>query len=431
MLAAALPFLYGAGARADVPAETTGGEVWRIRLASIIHPVAKEFLVETLELADQQGAATLVIELDTPGGLLSSTREMTTAMLGARTPVVVWVAPDGAQAASAGFFLLQAADVAAMAPATNTGAAHPVAAGGKDIEGVVGEKAEQDAAAMIRALASRRGRNVELAEAAVVASRSFTAREALDAGLIEVVAPTLQDLLAAIDGREIEKPEGTKRALAVAGKIVRDVEMPAFKRFLSRIAHPDLAAILLTIGMLGIYFELSHPGTILPGVVGGICLLLAFFALSVLPVNYVGVALIALAIVLFVAEIYVASFGALALGGIISLVLGLAMLFRTPEPALRISWSLIVGLAVVAGLAVAGAIFLVTRAFRAPVRTGAEGLVGERVRLRTALAPEGKIFVQGEWWDASADADVAQGEEVEVTGVEGMRLRVRRLVERS
>ncbi len=350
-----------------------GGDVFRVRIDSIIHPVASDYLRESLEQADREGAAALVVELDTPGGLLSSTREMTTAMLGARTPVVVWVAPDGAQAASAGFFILQAADIAAMAPATNTGAAHPVAAGGATIEGDLGKKAEEDAAANIRALAGRRGRNIELAEAAVVKSRSFTAQEALDQHLIDVVAKDLPALLAAIEGREVEKPAGTKRALAVVGHPVRELELPPFKRLLSKLAHPDLAGILLTIGMLGIYFELSHPGAVLPGVVGGICLLLAFFALSVLPVSYVGVALVALAVVLFIAEVKVTSYGMLAVGGIIALVLGLGMLFRSPDPVLRVSRSLIAGLAVVAAAVAVSAMFLAARALRNPGRHRARG----------------------------------------------------------
>lgn len=419
----------GLAAASPVRAEEAGsadGPLLRLRIDSIIHPIAEEFLTSTLAEADRRGAAALIVELDTPGGLLSSTRDMTTAMLGAKTPVIVWVGPDGAQAASAGFFLLQAADFAVMAPSTNTGAAHPVGAGGTDIAGHLGEKAEQDAAATIRALAARRDRNVELAEKAVVESRSFTAREALDANLIDLVAASLPELVAALDGREFEKPDGETRRLELAGRLVESVEMPAYRRFLSRIAHPDLAGILLTLGMLGIYFELSHPGAIFPGVLGGICLLLAFAALSVLPVNYVGVALVVLAVVLFVAEVKVTSYGALALGGIISLVLGLAMLFKSAEPAIQVSGSLIATLAVTAALLVAGGLYLVTRTYRTPVTTGEEGLVGARASARTALVPAGKVFVQGEWWNAVAESDVAAGEEVEVVAVEGLILRVRR-----
>jgi membrane-bound serine protease (ClpP class) len=429
MLALAAAFLAASGLAAAT--EPAAGPLLRLRLDSIVHPIAKDFLVSALADADRRGAAALIVELDTPGGLLSSTREMTTAMLGAKTPVVVWVGPDGAQAASAGFFLLQAADFAVMAPSTNTGAAHPVGAGGSDIEGHLGAKAEQDAAATIRALAARRGRNVELAEKAVVESRSFTAREALDENLIDLVAGSLPELVAALDGREYEKPEGEKRTLALAGRVVESVELPFYRRFLSRIAHPDLAGILLTLGMLGIYFELSHPGAIFPGVLGGICLLLAFAALSVLPVNYVGVALVVLAVVLFVAEIKVTSYGALALGGIISLVLGLAMLFQSAEPALRVSWSLIAVLAATAALLVAGGVLLIARTYATAPAAGEEAMIGTRVVARTALTPAGKLFLLGEWWNAVADGEVAAGEEVEVFAVDGLTLRVRRTGARS
>lgn len=427
MLLLAVLFPYGSAGAEDSP----GTEILRLRIASIIHPVAEEYLREGLEEADRVGAAAVVVELDTPGGLLTSTREMSTAMLAARTPVIVWVAPDGAQAASAGFFLLQAADFAAMAPATNTGAAHPVGAGGETIEGDLGAKAEQDAAATIRALAERRGRNVALAESAVVESRSFTAQEALDQNLIDLVAPSLPALLAELDGRPFEKPAGEERTLELSGRVVRDVEMSAFQRFLSRIAHPNLAGILLTIGMLGLYFELSNPGAVLPGVVGGICLLLAFFALSVLPVSYIGVGLVALAVVFFVAEVKVAGTGLLALAGIISLVLGLGMLFRTAEPAMRVSKSVIGTMAVVAALLVAGAVFLVAKTYRNKVTTGAEGLVGSRAVARSALAPTGKVFLEGEWWNAVADTEIAAGSPVEVVAVDGMTLRVRPVDERS
>jgi len=427
MLLVAALFQYGAAEAEDSPGE----EILRLRIASIIHPVAEEYLREGLEEADRVGAAAVVVELDTPGGLLSSTREMTTAMLAARTPVVVWVAPDGAQAASAGFFLLQAADFAAMAPSTNTGAAHPVGSGGETIEGDLGEKAEQDAAATIRALAERRGRNVPLAESAVVESRSFTAQEALDQNLVDLVAPNLPALLVELDGREFEKPAGEARTLELSGRVVRDVEMSAFQRFLSRIAHPNLAGIFLTLGMLGLYFELSNPGAVLPGVVGGICLLLAFFALSVLPVSYIGVGLVALAVGFFIAEVKVAGTGLLAVAGIISLVLGLGMLFRTAEPSLRVSKSVIGTMAVVAALLVAGAVFLVAKTYRNKVTTGAEGLVGSRAVTRSALNPTGKVFLEGEWWNAVADTEIEAGIPVEVVAIDGMTLRVRPLDERS
>jgi membrane-bound serine protease (ClpP class) len=402
-------------------------EVVRARVAGIIHPVAAEYLREALAEADAAGAAALVIELDTPGGLLTSTREIFTAMLGAKTPVVVYVAPSGAQAASAGFFLLMAADVAAMAPGTNAGAAHPVGGMGETIEGVMAQKIEQDAAATIRSLAARNQRNAELAEQAVLESRSFTADEAKAERLVDVVAPTLDALLEAIDGREVVKSSGEKRVLRTRGAPLRDVGMRPVQRLLSALAHPNIAYILMTLGFLGLYFELAHPGAVLPGVVGGICLILAFFALSVLPVNYAGVALIFLGLLFFVAEIKVTSYGLLTVAGVISLVLGSLMLFKSAEPALRVSLDVILGVAVFSAAVVAFLVTMALRAQRRQVRTGLEGLVNERGVARTALAPEGRVFVHGELWRAVGERPVAAGEPVVVTGVDGMTLRVRPL----
>jgi membrane-bound serine protease (ClpP class) len=426
---ALLPFVVDpARAQEDAkPASDTAGEVIKVRIASIIHPVARDLLVEGIERADREKAAALVVELDTPGGLMTSTREMTTAMLGARTPIVVWVAPDGAQAASAGFFLLMAADFAAMAPSTNTGAAHPVGGQGESIEGDLGDKIEQDAAANIRALAARRGRPVELAEKAVVSSASFTAAEAKANGLVDLVAADEKALLAGLDGRELEKPAGEKRRLALAGARVVTLEMNGAQRFLSVLLHPNVAYILLSLGFLGLYFELSHPGAIFPGVVGGISLLLALYALSVLPVRFAGVALILLGIALLIAEIKVTSYGLLTVGGVGALVLGSLILFRSAEPALRVSRSLIAAVAFFF-LAVTGLLLtLSVRHLRHRVQTGREAMIGPRAVARTALAPDGKVFVAGEWWNAHAEGAVAAGTQVEIVGIDGMTLHVRRL----
>ena len=411
------------------------GLVVRVRIASIVHPVAAEFLVESLAEADSRKAELFLLELSTPGGLLTSTREIFEAMMGARTPVAVYVAPSGAQAASAGFFLLMAADVAAMAPGTNTGAAHPVGGQGEDIEGHLGRKVEQDSAATIRSLALRHGRNVEFAEAAVLESRSFTAEEALEAGLVEIVAPTVAALLIELDGREVVKHEET-RTLRTASARVEDIEMTVFERLLSAIVHPNIAYLLMALGWIGLYMELSHPGAILPGVVGVICLIVGFYAMSVLPVNYAGVALILLAMALFVAEFQVVSHGALTLGGAVALVLGSLMLFDDPDPALRVGVEVIFG-AVTGILLVVG--FLLSRVIalrKMPVRTGREGMVRRRGVVRRDLTPRGKVFVHGELWNAEASSEVtgailAEGDEVEVVEVDGMILRVRPLDERS
>lgn len=413
------------GAQTEPPAPAAAApDVVHLRLRSILHPVAKQFLVEAIEEADRSGSALLVVELDTPGGLLSSTREISTAILGAATPVVVYVGPSGAQAASAGFFLLMAADFAAMAPGTNTGAAHPVGGQGETIEGAMGQKVEQDAAATVRALAARHGRNVALAEAAVLESRSFTDREAMSQGLIDVVAADLPELLEALDGRPSAKG-GAAGRLALAGARIRVVEMPRLQRLLAALVHPNIAYLLMSIGFLGLYFELAHPGAVLPGVVGGIALVLGLYALSVLPVNFAGVALILLALVFFAAEVKVTSYGLLALGGIISLVLGSVMLFRDLGPALRLSRGLVGATALMAALVVGFLAVLAARAQRAPVSAGQAGLVGELGRAIEALSPSGRVFVHGEIWNADAEAPVAIDQNVRIVGVEGLRLKVR------
>jgi len=397
------------------------------RVDTIIHPVAAEFVRRAVAEAEAAGAAALVIELDTPGGLLTSTREITRALLQSRVPVVVWVGPEGAQAASAGFVVLMAADVAAMAPGTNTGAAHPVTGDGKDVGGKMGEKVAQDTAAQVRALAARHGRNVQLAQSAVLESRSFTAEEALRARLVEVVAPTLPALLRAAHGRQVGKAGGAVERLRIAGAAVRRLEMGPVQRLLAVVSHPNVAYILLSLGFLGLYFELATPGAVLPGVVGAICLLLGFYALSVLPLDYTGVALLLLAVLFFIAEIKVASYGLLTVAGVVCLVLGSLMLFESPEPALRVSLWLV---AAVAGSVVVTAAFLMTlvlRTHRSPVRTGREGLVGERGVARTSLAPAGKAFVHGELWSAVAEQPLEPGQPLEVVSVEGLTLRVRPL----
>ena len=426
-----------AGAAVASPATVDGSagaqvasEALVVTIDSIIQPVVAEFLVEALAEADRAAASLLVIELDTPGGLLTSTREISTAMLAARTPTVVWVAPDGAQAASAGFFLLMAADVAAMAPSTNTGAAHPVGGQGEDIEGAMGQKVEQDAAATIRTLAARNGRDAKLAEAAVVESRSFSAEEAREMGLADVTASSLEELLAALDGRRLADATRGEVVLHTAGLPVRRIEMSPFQRVRSTLVHPNIAYMLLTLGGLGLYFELANPGAILPGVLGGISLILGFYGMSVLPVSYAGFALMLLAAVLFVAEVKVQSFGLLTVGGVVSLVLGSLMLFRSADPALRVSVQLVTVLSALAVLAAATLMTLALRAQRHQVSTGSAGMVAKRAHARAAFGPgPGKVDVHGEIWNAISDAAVPAGGIVEVVEVQGLTLRVRPLPE--
>ncbi len=420
-------FRAGAAGATESTKEAPKGSIHLIRIASIVHPVASEFLRDELARADREDARALIVELNTPGGLLQSTREMVEAMLSAKTPVIVWVAPDGAQAASAGFILLMAADFSVMAPATNTGAAHPVGGGGETLEGVLGEKVEQDTAGMVRALAERNGRNIEKAELAVRKSLSFTAQEALEAGLIDAVAPSLDRLIETLDGRSYEKPKGRPGTLELRGGVAERFELPLFRRLLAALIHPNIAYLLMTLGFLGLYFEFSHPGTILPGVLGAIFLLLGLYALSVLPINYAGVGLILLALLLFIAEIKVASYGLLTLGGVLAMILGSLMLFRSPDPALRLSLAWILPSALLVGGTTLVLARLAYRAYKLRPQTGAEGLIGRSAEVRMALEPVGKVFVEGELWWAESEVPVGVGRRVEIVGVEGMRLRVRPL----
>ncbi|HEX6861538.1 MAG TPA: nodulation protein NfeD, partial [Thermoanaerobaculia bacterium] len=326
--------------------------------------------------------------------------------------------------ASAGFFILMSADIAAMAPGTNTGAAHPVGGGGEDIDGTMGKKVEEDASANIRALARRNGRNVELARAAVVDSRSYTAEEALEGKLIDLIAPNFDKLVEALDGRTVKRGDDLV-TLRTKGATVQEVEMSQMRRILAIIADPNIAFMLLSLGGLGLYFELMNPGAIFPGVFGGICLILAFFALSVLPVSYAGLALLFLAMVLYIAEIKIVSHGLLAIGGTVALVLGALMLFKTPEPAMRVSLSVIVSLALFSLATVGFLMFMVVRARQVPVRTGREGLLHEIGIARSPIAPRGKVFVHGEIWDAVSEEPVSAGEPVEVVAVRNLTLAVR------
>jgi membrane-bound serine protease (ClpP class) len=419
-----LVVLVCAGLWAQEEAASDGVVVY-IQLDSIIHPIASEFIRESLAEAERRDAAAFVLELATPGGLLTSTREIFSEMLGSDTPVVVFVGPSGAQAASAGFFILMAADVAAMAPGTNTGAAHPVSGDGQEIGGVMAEKIEQDAAATIRSLAARNDRNAELAEAAVVESKSFTAEEALESGLIDLIAPDVPRLLIEIDGREVKGPGEAVTVLKTAGARIEELEMTPIQKLLATIAHPNIAYILMTLGGLGLYFELSNPGAVLPGVIGAICLVLAFFALSVLPVNYAGIALILLAMLFFIAEIKITSYGLLSVAGVASLVLGSLMLFKSADPAIRVGLDVIAAVVLFTVVVVGFLMTMVVRAHGRQVRTGLEGLVHEKGTARSAVAPKGKVFVHGEVWNAVSEMPIQAGTPIEVVAVDGMTLRVR------
>src|SRR5713101_8172047 len=394
-----------------------------IELDSAITPVTVRLLATAIERAQAEGAQALIVQLNTPGGLERSMRSMVQSILGSPIPVIVYVAPTGARAASAGVFITMAAHVAAMAPATNIGAAHPVAlGGGADKESL--KKIENDAAAFIRTIALERGRNADWAEKAVRQSVSITEREAVQLKVVDLVAESVPDLLAKIDGRTVKTARGPV-ALATRQAVVRPIEIGFRDRFLNVITDPNVAYVLMMLGMLGLFFELSNPGVILPGVIGGISLILAFFAFQSLPINYAGLLLILFGIVLLVAEIKIVSHGVLAIGGIISMALGSLMLFDSPEVSFRVSWWVI---APMVGATAGLFLFVVAAGVRAlgrPTATGAEGLVGKTATVRERLGPEGQVMVSGEIWRAVADGEPLEpGAQVRIVAVDGLTLKV-------
>jgi len=402
--------------------------VYTAEIDGIIHPVAAQYVREVIAKADADSAALVVITLRTPGGLVDSTRDINNAIIHAKTPVAVFVGPSGNRAASAGFLITMAADIAAMAPATHIGAAHPVAGNGEKVDETMAKKMASDVAAYARTLATQRKRNVSLVEQAVLESRSFTEKEALAASppLIDLVANDVPDLVRKLDGRTIARFDGRSETLHTANSSSVAVNMTWQQRILSGIAHPQVAYLLLTLGTLGLTIELWSPGAVLPGVAGGICLLLAFFAFQVLPVSYAGVLLILFGLVLLILEVKLTSFGLLAVGGIISLFLGSMMLIDSPLPELQIGLRLIIPVT----LAVAGILlFLVTLAVNSqrttPV-TGVSGMLGEvgYALTRIDAGGVGNVRAHGEIWTATADGRIEAGTTVRVTAVDGLRLRV-------
>ncbi len=393
-----------------------------VRVDHVVHPVTVEILKHALDQARRENAELVLIRLNTPGGLLEATREAIEAIVASPVPVVTYVTPSGGRAASAGFFLLEAGDIAAMAPGTNTGAASPILLG-QQMDPVLRRKAENDAAAALRSLVEKRGRNSALAEKTVYEAKAFTEKEALDSKLIEIIAKDEADLFRQVEGREIVRLNGARQTLRLASTQVVDYQETVRERILSAISNPNLAFVLLILGALGVYIEFSSPGLILPGVAGAILALLGLSALAVLPINWLGAALIVLALALFVLEAKFASHGILGGGGAVAMVLGAVLLIDGP-PELRIRWSI----ALAAALPFAGItmflLSLVMRARAAKVVTGVEGMVGELGEARTALKPRGKVFVHGEYWDAVSSAPAVTGSRVRVTAVEGLELRV-------
>jgi membrane-bound serine protease (ClpP class) len=398
-----------------------GDDVEIIELDGPINPGAATFLAGGLEDAEKRGAEFVIIQLDTPGGLVSSMRVMVKAIMNSPIPVVVYVAPKGAGAASAGVMITISANVAAMAPGTNIGAAHPVGAGGKDIDKEMSEKVVNDMASYGRGIAQDKGRNADWVEKAIRESVSITAEEAVEKKVVDLVATDIDDLLKLLEGREVDLKQG-KVTLRTKG-LAKVYYTPGFRDTVLRlISDPNIAYILMMIGLAGLYFELAHPGAVFPGVIGAISLILAFYSFQTLPVNYAGLLLIALAIVFFIAEIKVASYGILSMGGIVSLALGSIMLFEDVGVSLRLMAPTIV---------LVGGFFVIVstlafRAYRAKPQSGVEGLIGEVGVVQKPIDPEGLVFVHGEYWRAVSSEKLEPGEKVSVEEVTGLILKVKK-----
>ena len=425
-LAGALALLAGRGDPALAAAPVS-----LIEMDGAISPITVRLLDSAIEHARADGAQALIVELNTPGGLERSMRSMVQSILKSDVPVIVYVAPTGARAASAGVFITIAAHVAAMAPATNIGAAHPVAVGGQ-MDKEMTKKVENDAAAFARTIATERGRNVDWAEKAVRSSVSATEREAVKLHVVDLIADSVPDLLAKVDGRVVKTSKGPVTLATRDAKVI-PIQVRFRDRFLALITDPSVAYILMMVGMLGIFFELSNPGSVLPGVIGGISLILAFFAFQSLPINWAGLMLILFGLILLIVEIKVASHGVLTVGGIVAMLLGSFMLYDAPESGgLRISWVVVVP---TVGSMAALVIFAVSAGLRAlyqPPSTGAVGMVGHVGVVRSALNPEGQVLIDGELWRAVApDGPVAAGEAVEVRAMDGLTLQVARSTRRA
>jgi len=402
--------------------------IYVLRVEGTINPILVDYIERGIEQAEENNATACIIQLDTPGGLDTAMRDIVKEIVNAQVPVVVYVSPSGARAASAGVFITIAAHVASMAPNTSIGAAHPVsigAEGEQQVSETMEEKVVNDAAAYIRSIAEAHGRNMEWAEKAVRESVSATEQEALELNVIDMVAPNLDALISQLDGREVNLLDGRVVTLKTHGATIRNVDMSTIEDFLYTIADPNIAYILLSLAMLGIFVEITNPGLIFPGVVGAICLLMAFYALGMLPVNYAGVLLIVLAFGLFVAEVFTATFGLFTAGGVTALVIGSLILFKGGSTLFQVSPWLIAGVTIFIGGLFAFVVNRVIHAHRRQASTGREELIGKKAIVKVALQPEGTVFLKGERWIAvSKEGPVKPGEEVIITGVDGLTLQV-------
>ncbi len=425
--------LFGLAAVLVSPAFSQSNHVVLARLDGVINPVAAGYIERAVGAAEDGGAQALLIEMDTPGGLSDSMDIIIKSIVNSRVPVVVYVYPPGGRAASAGTYIAYAAHIAAMAPSTNIGSASPVAispsGGTEELTGTMELKVVNDAVAKIRGLAALRGRNADWAEKAVREAANVSADEALQLNVVDLIADSPSSLLDKIDGRQVQTMAGSV-TLHTKGAAMQSVDMTFIEEFLNVISDPNIAAILLSLGMLAIFFELSSPGAILPGVVGGIFLLLAFYAFGTLPINYTGLFLVVFSFILFIADLFVPTHGVLSLGGVVSLVLGLLFLFNTAGvPFYQVSLPVIVTIVVLVGGFFVFAIRAIIKARLRKPWSGREGMVGDVAEVRSDLNPEGMVFVEGELWSAvSEDGYIKAGESAQVTGMEGLKLRVRRYV---
>ena len=413
-----------AGVACGLSIDLRGEDVGLIRLKGAISPATSGYVARAIGVATERGDRCLVIQLDTPGGSLDATKEIVQAMFAAMVPTVVYVAPDGASAGSAGCFITLAADVAAMAPGTNIGAAHPVSlvpGGAGQTDEVMKQKLENFASSYIASIAEKRGRNVEWAKSAVVTSESITATKALELNVIDLIAADLPDLLRQLDAREVRG-----HALNTADAQVSDIPMTPRERVLQWLSHPELMMILMLVAIYGIIGELSNPGAILPGVVGAIALILVLYMATVLPVNVAGLALIGLAVVLFVADIFAPTHGVLTFGGIVAFFLGALMLFNRTDPAFRVSLAYIIPATLLTAAFFTLVVGAGLRAQWLPVRAGQETLLGRTVStLARVDATGGRVFVEGEYWNAVSDLPIEAGQPAEIVGISGLTLRVK------
>jgi membrane-bound serine protease (ClpP class) len=400
------------------------GEVLRLKLADQISPASAQVIIAAIDRAEREGAAALIITLNTPGGLETSMIDIVTRITNSRVPVIVYVSPSGSHAASAGFVILISADIAAMAPGTRTGAAHPVLAGGGEMSKTMDEKVLSDASALVRGLAEKRNRDSQAAESAVRASSTFTDQEALEKHLIDVIARDETDLLAQINGRTVTRFDGGTIVIHTANEPQVEI-VPTFRqRLLMWLADPRIAFVLFALGMLCIYFEFQHPGVIAPGVVGAVSIVLALYGFHMLPINVTGVVLIVLALGLFVLEAKVQSFGVLGMGGILAAVIGSLMLIDLPNPELRLPLRLVLAVVLPFALIMIVMVRLAFRARRTRKASGLDGMIGLKGYAETPIEPEGRVFVHGELWQARSKVKIATGEDVLVTGIDGLTLEV-------